>query len=118
MGRTVPSMTQQILDEMQSWSQFRRALRVEDREVFDELFRSVRIHVAEISMAARLLPFEAMLLSMLVDQGVRLKTMEKILLQQGRVGEGVVVGLSSARILGPSVSHPLPSRSTQRGGHI
>ncbi|MEK7540402.1 MAG: hypothetical protein AAB558_04085 [Patescibacteria group bacterium] len=77
MGRTVPSMTQQILMELQSWSQFRRALRVEEREVFDELFRSVRMHVAEVSMAARLLPFEAMLMSMLVSQGVRLRQLEQ-----------------------------------------
>lgn len=77
MGRTVPSMTQQILLELQSWSQFRRALRVEEREVFDELFRSVRMHVAEVSMAARLLPFEAMLMSMLVSQGVRLRQVEQ-----------------------------------------
>lgn len=77
MGRTVASMTQQILMELQSWSQFRRALRVEEREVFDELFRSVRMHVAEVSMAARLLPFEAMLMSMLVSQGVRLRELEQ-----------------------------------------
>lgn len=88
MGRTVPSMTQQILMELQSWSQFRRALRVEEREVFDELFRSVRMHVAEVSMAARLLPFEAMLMSMLVSQGVRLCQLEQQVLKlENRAGQ-------------------------------
>lgn len=83
MGRTVPSMTQQILNELQSWSQFRRALRAEEREVFDELFRSVRMHVAEVSMASRLLPFEAMLMAMLVSQGVRLRQIEQAILPLG-----------------------------------
>lgn len=89
MGRTVPSMTQQILNELQSWSQFRRALRVEEREVFDELFRSVRMHVAEVSVASRLLPFEAMLMAMLVSQGVRLRQIEQALLPLGGGGRGV-----------------------------
>lgn len=94
MGRTVPSMTQHILDEMQSWSQFRRALRAEEREVFDQLFRSVRMHVAEVGMAARLLPFEAMLMSMLVSQGVRLRQLEqKIVLEQGTVGDQQLLGV-------------------------
>lgn len=101
MGRTVPSMTQQILMELQSWGQFRRALRVEEREVFDELFRSVRMHVAEVSMAARLLPFEAMLMSMLVSQGVRLRQVEQQLTQLqtggGQVSEGRLRGQEQLR---------------------
>lgn len=84
MGRTLPSMTQLIIQECDSWKNFRRALRAEEQVVFDELFRSVRMHVAEVTMASRLLPFEAMLMAMLVSQGVRLKQLE-IDMQQVRV---------------------------------
>ena len=42
MGRTVPTFRQLIDDAIARWSKFRRALRREDQEYFDLLFRRVR----------------------------------------------------------------------------
>jgi len=67
MGRTVPTMTQIIQNEEENWAPFRRALRAQDRVAFDRLFAAARHHAAVASYAARPVPFEAILLSMLLE---------------------------------------------------
>ena len=68
MGRTLPSITQAFLNEQQSLSRFRRALRLEDQRALDDLLGSSRRHLAAAAYASHLLPFEIMLLSMLVEE--------------------------------------------------
>jgi len=81
MGRTLPSATQQILNEQEALAKFRRALRKEDQRALDDLFRAARYHVAAIGYTAHLLPFEAMLLAMLIEEHKR------VLRLQARLGE-------------------------------
>lgn len=68
MGRTVQTANQVILEEQAAFSDFRRALRREDQRLFDTLFASARKHTAAISQAGHALPFEAILLAMLLEQ--------------------------------------------------
>ncbi len=69
MGRTLPSITQAFLNEQQSLARFRRALRLEDQRALDDLLGSSRRHLAAAAYASHLLlPFEVMLLSMLVEE--------------------------------------------------
>ena len=68
MGRTLPSITQAFLQEQQSLVRFRRALRREDQRALDDLLGSSRQHLAAAAYASHLLPFEVMLLAMLVEQ--------------------------------------------------
>jgi hypothetical protein len=68
MGRTLPSITQAFLHEQQSLSRFRRALRLEDQNALDDLLASSRHHLAAAAYASHLLPFEVMLLAMLVEE--------------------------------------------------
>ena len=67
MGRTLPTVVQLIRNEEDSWKHFRRALRKEDQEAFDELMRFMRRHAAPICMASRPVPFESLLMAMLVS---------------------------------------------------
>ena len=67
MGRTVPTMTQMVQSEEETWAPFRRALRAQDRTAFDRLFAAARHYAAVASYAARAVPFEAILLSMLLE---------------------------------------------------
>ena len=66
MGRTLPTITQTLQLEEAAWKHYRRALRREDQEAFDALWRYARRHAAASSMASRAVPLEAALLSMLV----------------------------------------------------
>jgi hypothetical protein len=62
---------------LSSWSKFRRGLRKEDQEVFDEIFRAAKLHLAENFYAMRAVPFESMMMSILVEQQKRIKRLEE-----------------------------------------
>lgn len=77
VGRTVPTFTNIIESELASWSKFRRGLRKEDQEMFDDLFRAAKIHLAENFYAMRTIPFESIAVSMLLEQHKRIARIEK-----------------------------------------
>ena len=68
MGRTLPSITQAFLHEQQSLAKFRRALRRADQRALDDLLAASRHHLAAAAYASHLLPFEVMLLAMLLEE--------------------------------------------------
>ncbi len=84
MGRTLPTFTRIIDSEIESWSKYKRGLRKEDQEIFDDLFRAARIHLAENFYAMRTIPFESIIISMLIEQR---KLIRKLQLQSGEVKE-------------------------------
>ncbi|HEY3489731.1 MAG TPA: hypothetical protein VGK27_06380 [Candidatus Deferrimicrobiaceae bacterium] len=67
MGRTVLPFTQTLHQEEASWKEFRRALRKEDRELFDALFSDARYHTTACACSGRPVPFEAVLMSILLE---------------------------------------------------
>jgi hypothetical protein len=68
MGRTVPTFTNLIQEEAASWAKFRRGLRREDQEIFDDLFRAPRKHLAASAYTVRSMPFESMIMAMLLEE--------------------------------------------------
>ena len=92
MGRTVPTFTQVIEQEMQSWSKFRRGLRKEDQERLDELFRAARMQLAGSAYAARPIPFDSIVMSMLLAQQHMIRNLEERLrkCEQEEIKEVVV----------------------------
>ncbi len=68
MGRTLPSATQNLMQEEASFARFRRALRRADQLALDDLFASARQHLAAAQYASHALPFEVFLLSMLLEE--------------------------------------------------
>jgi hypothetical protein len=68
MGRTVPSVTQAFLQEQQAFARFRRALRRSDQLALDDLFAAARQHLAAAAYASHALPFETLLLAMLLEE--------------------------------------------------
>jgi hypothetical protein len=59
---------QVILSEQASLGKFRRALRKDDQDALDDLFRMAHYHAAESAYASHALPFEVMLLAMLLEE--------------------------------------------------
>ena len=68
MGRTLPTSTDLLLQEQESFARFRRALRRADQLALDDLFDAARLHLAATQYASHALPFEVMLLSMLLEE--------------------------------------------------
>jgi hypothetical protein len=77
MGRTVPTFTNLIDLELSSWTKFRRGLRKEDQEAFDEIFRAAKLHLAENFYAMRAVPFESIMMSILVEQQKAIRGLKK-----------------------------------------
>jgi hypothetical protein len=68
MGRTVTTITQYLNETEALLSSFRRALRRSDQYILDGIFASARRHITAISQSDSLLPFETVLLAMLLEQ--------------------------------------------------
>jgi hypothetical protein len=86
MGRTLASITQAFLDEESSFAKFRRALRRSDQLVLDDLFASARQHLAAAAYASHALPFETILLCMLLEEHkevIRLRQLVEEIRDQG-----------------------------------
>ena len=88
MGRTLPSITQAFLHEQQSLARFRRALRREDQRALDDLLADARQPLAASAYASHLLPFEVMLLAMLVEEHKRVLHLEGELVAMRRALPG------------------------------
>jgi hypothetical protein len=79
MGRSVRTANQVIIDEQQAFADFRRTLRREDQRIFDALFAGARRHTAAISQAVHALPFEAILLAMVMEQAKEIDRLRRLL---------------------------------------
>jgi hypothetical protein len=77
VGRTVESYRIALDHEAQRWNGFARALRKEDRVVFDQLMDICRNYASAGSNATRPVLFEAMVMSILLHQQKTLNNLEK-----------------------------------------
>ena len=77
MGRTLPTITQQLIDTEAALARFRRVLRKSDQYLLDGMFAAARRHSAAISETDALLPFEAALLAILLEQAREIATLRQ-----------------------------------------
>lgn len=71
MGRTLPPVTQLVQAQIAEVKSLREALRRSDQLILDDFFDSIQQHRAAIANAASLLPLEAMLLLILMEERKR-----------------------------------------------
>ena len=67
MGRTVPTYRMHLESILDSWTDYRRALREKDRAVFDEIVSKARQHASAASYCAHLDPSLTAILSILLE---------------------------------------------------
>ena len=77
MGRTLPSAMEVFDRELANWSKFRRALRREDQQLFDELFLQARRHIAAMAYFASPVPMESFFLAMFLEERRAVKSLEQ-----------------------------------------
>ncbi|MFX0034527.1 MAG: hypothetical protein ACFE9I_02665 [Candidatus Hermodarchaeota archaeon] len=77
MGRTVPSFRPALEHEIESWKDFKRALRPEEQKIFDKLMNFARIHADAGSMSARPVLSEVLFISFAVEQEKRIEELEE-----------------------------------------
>ncbi len=76
MGRTVPSFRPALEHEIESWKDFKRALRPEDQELFHKLMNFARIHADAGSLSARPMLSEILFMSFAVEQEKKIEFLE------------------------------------------
>jgi hypothetical protein len=114
MGRTIATFHQLIEQTRARFAPFRRALRREDQQVFDELFERVKYYAASGTMEAGAEPFEAVVLALLLEQQKTLRALEARL-KEAELGEISALGkggvstppsavVQTLRALAPEVS--------------
>lgn len=95
MGRTVPTFTNIIDSELASWGKFRRGLPRDDQEAFDEIFRAAKRRLASNFYAMRTIPFESIIMSIVIEQGKHIaelrKTIARLESKVLPVGKGEVI---------------------------
>ncbi|MFX1275331.1 MAG: hypothetical protein ACFFBP_00095 [Promethearchaeota archaeon] len=77
IGRTVPSFRPALEHEIESWKDFKRALRPEDQKIFDKLMNFARIHADAGSMSARPMLSEILFISFAIEQEKRIRKLEQ-----------------------------------------
>lgn len=97
MGKTVPTINQIVLEAEVILARFSRVLQPEERHALEELFVSARKHIAAISEANHLIPFETAQQAMLLEQQM------EILALKAQLAE-IKQQLDSREIEGPK--HP------------
>jgi len=67
VGRTVPTYRMHLEGILSRWQDYRRALREEDRALFDKVVNGARQHASAAGYCAHLDPVETALLGMLIE---------------------------------------------------
>jgi hypothetical protein len=75
MGRTVPSFRPALEHEIESWKDYKRALRPEDQIFFDKLMNFARIHADAGSLAARPMLSEHLFISFAIEQEKKIEAL-------------------------------------------
>lgn len=77
MGRTVSPYSEQMKRMEERLSNFRRALKKTDQEIFDDLVRFAKLQPAAGVMASSPHPFDSMSMSMMLELLKKIQTLEK-----------------------------------------
>ncbi len=76
MGRNNDTFTLVINKTQDTWGKFKRALRKEDQQLFDEMWRAPKLHLAAGAYLANETPLDTILMSMLLEQYKKIKQLE------------------------------------------
>ena len=89
IGRTVPSFRPALEHEIESWKDFKRALRPDDQKIFNKLMNFARIHADAGSLSARPLLSEILFISFAIEQEKRIVVLEKKVAELEKKQEGM-----------------------------
>ena len=70
------------MQEQESFARFRRALRRSDQLALDDLFAAAHQHLAAAAYAAHALPFEVLLLAMLLEEHKEVARLHQMFLEE------------------------------------
>ena len=87
-GRTVPSFRPALEHEIESWKDYKRALRPEDQKIFDKLMNFARIHADAGSLSASPMLSEILFISFAIEQEKKIGLLEKKIIKIEEIIKG------------------------------
>jgi len=87
MGRTVPTYRLHLETILDRWTDYRRALREKDRELFDRMAEKARMHSSAASFCAHLDPVELAMLSILLEMQREIEENKKHVKESSEIAE-------------------------------
>ena len=87
-GRTVPSFRPALEHEIESWKDYKRALRPEGQKIFDKLMNFARIHADAGSLSARPMLSEILFISFAIEQEKKIGLLEKKIIEIEEIIKG------------------------------
>lgn len=87
MGRTLPTFRQMIESFSMEWTDFKKGLRKEERELFDSLLNHARRHGAAGHNFPHPLPFEPIVISILLEHEKQLCILQANNQEKNKKGE-------------------------------
>ncbi len=77
MGKSVPTFRDELERIRSEWKKFRKALRTDEREMFDELFRKAKQHASAAQYQANPDPMESVLIAVLLEQQMEIDRLKR-----------------------------------------
>lgn len=77
MGKTVPSYRIALEHEISGWREFKKALDIQDQEVFEQLMDAARSYASASGCAVNPIIFEPMVISIMLHQQRKIEKLEK-----------------------------------------
>lgn len=79
MGRTIPSYRTQLEEIITELTVYRRALRGEDKDTFDDIMNKARQHASSCSLLPLFDPMDLILLSIILEQEKEIKSLKEVI---------------------------------------
>ncbi len=77
MGRTIPSFRSKLEEIVEELAVYRRALRGDDKVIFDDIMNKARQHASSCTLLPLLDPVDCMLLSIILEQEKDIKLLKE-----------------------------------------
>ena len=77
MGRTLPTYRQVLENLIAEWNLFKKALRKEEKKIFEDLMAKARRHASAAGYNPRMNPMESFFMSILLEMEKELNELKK-----------------------------------------
>lgn len=92
MGKSVPTFRKELERIESEWKKFRKALRADEKEMFDELFNKAKQHASAAQYQANPDPIESIFFSIILEQQMEIDRLKRKIGDKSRkVDEKVLI---------------------------
>ncbi len=84
MGKSVPTFRKELERIESDWKKFRKALRSDEKEMFDELFKKAKQHASAAQYQANPDPMETIFFSIILEQQMEIDRLKRKLEDKSR----------------------------------